>query len=707
MLTSSFPPSGATKSTVVVAMLALAAVAVTDAQAQGYRVSGNHILDPGGNVWQVHGVDRASYEWSSSGDGHFTQTDMNNIAAWKANTVRIATNQDFLLTDSSCFDPNYLGRLDAAVTAANNAGMNVIFDLHWTDRGQAGTCASGQQLMADSRSVTFWQIMANHYKTNPRVFFELFNEPHDIFWSCWKNGCTTSEGWVAIGMQQLYNVVRNAGFNNLILIGGLGWAYDLSGVPGNRIAGTNIVYATHPYDFAGKQPADWPSDFGFLTASDPVVATEFGAFDCTASYARSAIDYMDAPAGDVNRRMGWTGWAWNAPGSCGFPSVIADWNGTPSTMGQPEHDALASYSSSPPPPSNGSALLVVGNVALSAGDTAVNNRLVVLGYSVLVRTGSAAVSGDATGKAVVAISSTVASTDVNTKFKNVAVPVVVWESNLFDDMGMTGTVSGADFGVSGAQTQMSMLASSHPLAAGLSGTVTVTNSSDGFGWGKPAASAINVAAQTSDATKIVVFGYEAGSAMVGLSAPARRLGFFLRDDTAANLTGNGWRLFDAAIAWAKGSSTSAGTQIRVESGGSSSYVDTAGNVWSADTGFSGGSTVDRGGIAIANTNDDGIYQTERYGMSSYAISVPNGRYTVKLHFAETYTGITACGQRVFDVNVEGSALNGLDLFCQAGGRNIALVETFSVVVSEGRLNISFTPHANNAEVNGIEVLSAP
>jgi hypothetical protein len=301
-------------------------------------VSGNQILDPNGNVYSIHGVDRASYEWSRTGDGHFTQTDFNNIAAWNANTVRIATNQDYVLIDSSCYDSNYLGRLDAAVAAANNAGLNVIFDLHWNDGGVAGICANGQQNLADTRSLTFWQIMADRFRDNPTVFFELYNEPHSISWDCWLNGC---DNWV--GMQQLYDTVRNKGFTNLVIIGGLNWAYDLKEVPTHRVSGSNIVYATHPYDFFGKQPENWPSDFGFLTATDPVVATEFGDFNCTPGYVQTALDYFDAPEGDPSRRMGWTGWAWNVPGSCGFPSIIADWNGTPSVMGQPEYDHLQGY----------------------------------------------------------------------------------------------------------------------------------------------------------------------------------------------------------------------------------------------------------------------------------------------------------------------------------------------------------------------------
>src|SRR5579883_3385503 len=93
------------------------------AAAGGYTVSGNHILDPNGNIFFIHGVARSGFETSASGDGHFTQADFNNIAAWKANTVRIATNQDFLLSDSCYYNPNYLANLDNTVAVANNAGL--------------------------------------------------------------------------------------------------------------------------------------------------------------------------------------------------------------------------------------------------------------------------------------------------------------------------------------------------------------------------------------------------------------------------------------------------------------------------------------------------------------------------------------------------------------------------------------------------------
>jgi hypothetical protein len=38
--------------------------------------------------------------------------------------------------------------------------------------------------------------------------------------------------------------------------------------------------------------------------------------------------------------------------------------------------------------------------------------------------------------------------------------------------------------------------------------------------------------------------------MVGLTAPSRRVGFFLNTNQGGKLTSTGWNLFEAAITWA-------------------------------------------------------------------------------------------------------------------------------------------------------------
>jgi len=299
----------------------------------GYYTSGNTIYDSNNKAHLFHGLDRPSLEWSANGD-NLSPQDYQNMAAWKANVVRISLDQDFWLSTAPQYSSGYEALVDQQVTEAEGDGLDVILDLHWSDRGDYETPA--QQAMADQHSVTFWQQVATKYKGDGRVMFELYNEPQQISWDVWLSGGSTN-GFTAVGMQDLYNAVRGTGAENLVFIGGIDWAYDLSGVPGHLVNGHNIVYVTHPYNQGGKQPNDWDSGFGFLTASYPVMATEFGdTTGCGTSYYSTLIPYMDS------HHMSWSGWAWYVSG-CGFPSVINDWSGTPSASGQVEKTALASY----------------------------------------------------------------------------------------------------------------------------------------------------------------------------------------------------------------------------------------------------------------------------------------------------------------------------------------------------------------------------
>lgn len=197
------------------------------------------------------------------------------------------------------------------------------------------------------------------------------------------------------------------------------------------------------------------------------------------------------------------------------------------------------------------ALLVAGSTTLNSSDAAIKARLEGLNYAVTVKAASSAVTADATGKAVVVISSTVTPTAVGTKFRTVAVPVVTWDSGLYTNMGITGSTN-KDFGTITKQTQVKITNPAHPLAAGLSGTVTVVTASGTFDWGKPNANAASIATAASDSTKTLIFGYATGAVMPGLTAPARRVGIFMSDTTAAGFTTNGGLLFDVAIKWATG-----------------------------------------------------------------------------------------------------------------------------------------------------------
>jgi hypothetical protein len=143
--------------------------------------------------------------------------------------------------------------------------------------------------------------------------------------------------------------------------------------------------------------------------------------------------------------------------------------------------------------------------------------------------------------------------------------------------------------------------------------------------------------------------------------------------------------------------------IRVKAGATTSFKDSIGNVWLADQGFDGGDMVERPDAPITNTKDPGLYQSEHYSMSSFSCKIPNGKYVAKLHFCETFEGITAKGDRVFSYNVQGHMFKDFDVFDKAGGANKAYVETVPVEVTNGTFKIEFISNIENPQINAIEI----
>ncbi|MEP6653924.1 MAG: glycoside hydrolase family 5 protein [Myxococcales bacterium] len=305
----------------------------------GYYVDGNKVYDDKGQVHVFKGVARPSLEWSVAGE-RLNAADYALMKQWGSNVVRLALNQDFWLKGAAQTNLLYPTTVDKQIQWAKAAGLDVILDLHWSDRGNLAMAppannGNSQQDMADLNSLQFWKEIADRYKEDGRITFELYNEPKDISWSVWKNGGQVN-GFMAVGMQQLYDAIRATGADNLVIIGGVHWGYDLSGVPANKITGYNIMYATHPYDTGDKQMGDWERAFGFLTSTDPVIMTEFGSLSasCPTSYTQQVVTYIKS------KGLSFTGWAWYV-GGCAFPSLITDWNGTASAAGAIVKQALA------------------------------------------------------------------------------------------------------------------------------------------------------------------------------------------------------------------------------------------------------------------------------------------------------------------------------------------------------------------------------
>jgi hypothetical protein len=136
------------------------------------------------------------------------------------------------------------------------------------------------------------------------------------------------------------------------------------------------------------------------------------------------------------------------------------------------------------------------------------------------------------------------------------------------------------------------------------------------------------------------------------------------------------------------------SHYRINAGGTN-YIDGSGHVWAADDFYTAGGTFSTSS-SIANTTDDELYQTERFGDFGYVFPVSNGYNTVQLHFAEIYW--TQTGQRVFDVFMEGSnVFDDVDIW-EIADKDVAYTKEFVVSVSDCQLDIDFVSVVDNAKI---------
>jgi endoglucanase len=291
-----------------------------------------------------------------------SSADFERMRSWGSNVVRLPMYQRYWLRDVTLEGITY-GRqayrdlIAATVQRANAAGLTVLVDLHASDRGDPDfpdDVADIQQMADVNHSVPFSREVARQFRGNGRVIFQLYNEPNQIDWELWRNGGLVPEGetfppqssgvaFQAAGMQALYDAVRGEGAENLVIVNGVHWGYDLS-LPEYALDGHNIVYATHPYDYPDKQANDWDRAFGFLAATHPVMIAEFVDYVCNRNgYYTQVLDYAD------RLNLSWIAWAWWAPPAdrpdliCGFPTLIEDWSGTPSPTGAVVRERLGRY----------------------------------------------------------------------------------------------------------------------------------------------------------------------------------------------------------------------------------------------------------------------------------------------------------------------------------------------------------------------------
>jgi endoglucanase len=281
----------------------------------------------------LRGINRSGLEYSPPSDSgfldgaQFTLEEMRQIViGWRANLIRLPFNQEWALHGAmpgvtAHTAEEYLTALDQAISWAAGLGAYTILDLQWLDTETAyGSTADQNGVLRpnhvpptpNAESITLWQTLAERYRDEPAVLFDLLNEPHDLLadddhpiLEIVSNGEVAPSASRFVGPDEwlpwatrLISEIRRIRPTGIILVGGIDWAFDLRGIV---VDAPNIVYSTHIY--SNRAPADWWKAFG---AADevPILIGEWGGSDSDLDFGRNLANTM--------RRLGlgWTAWSW-------------------------------------------------------------------------------------------------------------------------------------------------------------------------------------------------------------------------------------------------------------------------------------------------------------------------------------------------------------------------------------------------------------
>lgn len=295
------------------------------------KVDGKNFVNESGEVVRFTGVSFSDPDKLEK-DGQWTRRYFEEAKNWGCNIVRFAVHPPRL--NERGWD-NYFALMDKGINWASELGMYVIIDWHSIGNLNTEKWARPIYLTTWDETVKFWQKTAERYKGNTTVaFFELYNEPTsqggdlgELSWATWRPT-----------MEKLIDEINKVDDQKVYLVAGMNWGYFLDETVKNPVDRKNVAYVTHPYPQKRNQPWEpqWEKDWGHVADHYPVMATEFGFMGadergahipCISdeSYGEAIMDYFK------RKGISYTIWCFDPHWG---PTLISDWNYTPSRQGR-------------------------------------------------------------------------------------------------------------------------------------------------------------------------------------------------------------------------------------------------------------------------------------------------------------------------------------------------------------------------------------
>ena len=199
---------------------------------------------------------------------------------------------------------SYLAAADSVLKWCRENKIYVLFD-GWHEGGQGNTLGDW------SSTVAAWRILADRYKNQDHILWEIFNEPHNIGWTTW-----------APMAEQLIDTIRSRNpVVKAIVAGTVNWCQQAD-VQTRKFNRDKVIYSWHPYSnvYGSNTASTWEQRFGFIQTSGiaPVMATEWGftSQQDSAGYGTQLIQYLKS------KGMSWEGWCYSQ--SWGPPMLTSE-----------------------------------------------------------------------------------------------------------------------------------------------------------------------------------------------------------------------------------------------------------------------------------------------------------------------------------------------------------------------------------------------
>jgi hypothetical protein len=256
---------------------------------------------------------------------------------WNANVVRLGVHPTVWKNQKRA---EVLAELERQSKAALDAGLFVIIEWHaigFPDGyfQQPDAAWGAPKDLYDSNfalAKDFWRQVARKFGKEPRILFELWNEP--VFQ---KDDYEESIGqqWKKLKpyWRSLIAVIR-AHSQNVVIATSNCWAYRLTGIKDDLLDDANVAYTWHVYaGHDNDDSAKWATALDDLQKVRPVLVTEWG-FERDAkahfkgtpeSFGKKFVrDFLDA------KNLHSVAWCWHA--DWGPPLLQKDWK-TPTEFG--------------------------------------------------------------------------------------------------------------------------------------------------------------------------------------------------------------------------------------------------------------------------------------------------------------------------------------------------------------------------------------